>query len=51
MFSIFTHDMKAIRDTNSEPGLPVGKLALFMRFGTFIEKSGRQSGDLSNQNF
>ena len=36
MFCIFTHDMKPIRDTNSEPGLPVGKLALFMRFGTFF---------------
>ena len=25
MFSIFTHVMKPIRDTNSEPGLPVAK--------------------------
>ena len=23
MFSIFTHVMKPVRDTNSEPGLPV----------------------------
>ena len=25
MFSIFTHVMKPVRDTNSEPGLPVLK--------------------------
>ena len=23
MFSVFTHVMKPVRDTNSEPGLPV----------------------------
>ena len=23
-FSVFTHVMKPVRDTNSEPGLPVG---------------------------
>ena len=26
MFSIFTHVMKHVRDTDSEPGLPVLKL-------------------------
>ena len=42
MFSIFTYVMKPVRDTNSEPGLPVGKLALFMRFGAFFMMKVKQ---------
>ena len=42
MFSIFTYVLKPVRYTNSEPRLPVGKLALFMRFCTFFMTKVKQ---------
>ena len=48
MFSIFTHIMKPVRDTNSEPGLPLAEASKFMigPFRSYIgprQASKRQS--------
>ena len=40
MFSIFNHVMKSVRDTNSEPGLPVILLGPMMRWTSIPSRKG-----------
>ena len=48
MFSIFTHVMKLVRDTNSEPGLPVERRA---RKAKFIKSSIQRSRHTFLENY
>ena len=41
-FSIFTHVMKPVRDTNSEPGLPVGIVERAKRKGAWKSPHARK---------
>ena len=41
MFSIFTHVMKPVRDTNNEPGLPVGHVSHYHELMSRVFPVGR----------